>query len=65
MYSFRFSPRYALEALGLVAIVCFRWFLVLQRGSGAAVLPLLGTLALGAQRLLPALQQTTRLGQLE
>jgi ATP-binding cassette subfamily B protein len=31
--------------------------LVLQRGSGAAVIPLLGALALGAQRLLPALQQ--------
>ena len=49
-------PRYALGfrpvgdcfALGL---------LVFQRGSGAAVIPLLGALALGAQRLLPALQQ--------
>ena len=50
-------PRYALEALGLVAIAVLGGFLVLQRGSGAAVLPLLGTLALGAQRLLPALQQ--------
>jgi len=32
-------------------------FLALQRGSGTAVLPLLGALALGSQRLLPALQQ--------
>ena len=31
--------------------------LVLQRGAGADVIPLLGALALGAQRLLPALQQ--------
>ncbi|MDA7434757.1 ABC transporter ATP-binding protein/permease [Synechococcus sp. AH-601-J22] len=50
-------PRYALEALGMVAIALLGGFLVLQRGSGAAVIPLLGALALGAQRLLPALQQ--------
>jgi ABC-type multidrug transport system fused ATPase/permease subunit len=50
-------PRYALEALGLVAIAVLGGLLVLQRGSGASVIPLLGALALGAQRLLPALQQ--------
>jgi len=50
-------PRYALEALGMVAIALLGWLLVLQRGSGPAVIPLLGALALGAQRLLPALQQ--------
>ncbi len=50
-------PRYALEALGLVAIAVLGGLLLLQRGSGAAVIPLLGALALGAQRLLPALQQ--------
>ena len=50
-------PRYALEALGMVVIALFGGLLVFQRGSGAAVIPLLGTLALGAQRLLPALQQ--------
>lgn len=50
-------PRYALEALGLVTIAVLGGLLVLQRGSGAAVIPLLGALALGAQRLLPALQQ--------
>jgi ABC-type multidrug transport system fused ATPase/permease subunit len=50
-------PRYALEALGLVAIALLGGLLVLQRGSGAAVIPLLGAMALGAQRLLPALQQ--------
>ncbi|CRY91249.1 ABC transporter family protein [Synechococcus sp. WH 8103] len=50
-------PRYALEALGMVAISILGGLLVLQRGSGAAVIPLLGALALGAQRLLPALQQ--------
>ena len=50
-------PRYALEALGMVAIALLGGLLVLQRGSGATVIPLLGALALGAQRLLPALQQ--------
>lgn len=50
-------PRYGFEALGLVAIAVLGGLLVLQRGSGAAVVPLLGALALGAQRLLPALQQ--------
>ena len=50
-------PRYALEAMGMVGIALLGGLFVLQRGSGAAVIPLLGALALGAQRLLPALQQ--------
>ena len=51
------SPRFAIEALGMIAIALLGGLLVFQRGSGAAVIPLLGALALGAQRLLPALQQ--------
>jgi ATP-binding cassette subfamily B protein len=50
-------PRYALEALGMVAIALLGGLLVQQKGAGGAVIPLLGALALGAQRLLPALQQ--------
>ena len=50
-------PRYVVEALGMVAIALLGGFLVLQKGSGTAVIPLLGALALGAQRLLPSLQQ--------
>lgn len=50
-------PRYSLEALGMVAIALLGGLLVVQRGSGSEVIPLLGALALGAQRLLPALQQ--------
>lgn len=50
-------PRYSIEALGMVAIALLGGMLVVQRGSGTAVIPLLGALALGAQRLLPALQQ--------
>ena len=41
----------------MVAIALLGGILVLQRESGTAVIPLLGALALGAQRLLPALQQ--------
>lgn len=50
-------PRYSLEALGLLLIAFLALLLSLQRGSATAVVPLLGTLALGSQRLLPALQQ--------
>jgi len=50
-------PRYALEALGLVLITFLALLLSLQRGGSSTVIPLLGTLALGSQRLLPALQQ--------
>jgi ATP-binding cassette subfamily B protein len=41
----------------MLVIALLAGFLVLQKGSGAAALPLLGAFALGAQRLLPALQQ--------
>ena len=50
-------PRFALEALGLLAIAFLAIALVLSRGSGSAAIPLLGAFALGAQRLLPAMQQ--------
>ena len=41
----------------MVVISLLAGLLVLQRGSGSSVISLLGVLALGAQRLLPALQQ--------
>jgi ATP-binding cassette subfamily B protein len=50
-------PRYAVEALGLVAIALCACLLVFQKGSGNAAIPILGAMALGAQRLLPAFQQ--------
>jgi len=50
-------PRFALEALGLLLIAVLALLLSWQRGHSAGVIPLLGTLALGSQRLLPALQQ--------
>ena len=52
-------PRYAMEALSMVAIALLGALLVLRRG--VEVLPQFlsfGSIALGAQRLVPALQQT-------
>ncbi len=51
------SPRPAMEALGMVVIAALAYSLSRQSAGVAAALPVLGTLALGAQRLLPALQQ--------
>jgi ATP-binding cassette subfamily B protein len=51
------SPRFAIEASGMVLIAVFAYSLS-RSGSVATVFPVLGALALGAQRLLPALQQS-------
>jgi len=51
------SPRYVMEALGMVLIAVLAYGLSRQAGGIATALPVLGALALGAQRLLPALQQ--------
>lgn len=51
------SPRFAMEALGMVLIAALAYGLSRQPGGVASTLPVLGALALGAQRLLPALQQ--------
>jgi ABC-type multidrug transport system fused ATPase/permease subunit len=51
-------PRYVVEALALVSIACLGGFLVLQQPGEIDAIPLLGALGLGAQRLLPSLQQT-------
>lgn len=51
------SPRYAMEALGMALIATLAYQLSRQDGGVAAALPVLGALALGAQRMLPALQQ--------
>jgi len=52
------SPRYAMEALGMVLIAALAYGLSRQDGGVATALPVLGALAVGAQRMLPALQQT-------
>lgn len=51
------SPRFVMEALGMVLIIVLALVLSRQPGGVGAALPILGTLALGAQRLLPLLQQ--------
>ena len=51
------SPRPAMEALGMALIAGLAYALSRQSGGIATALPVLGALALGAQRLLPALQQ--------
>jgi ABC-type multidrug transport system fused ATPase/permease subunit len=51
------SPRFVMEALGMVLIAALAYGFSRQAGGVAAVLPILGALALGAQRLLPVLQQ--------
>ena len=50
-------PRPAMEALGMMLIATLAYALSRQVGGIATALPVLGALALGAQRLLPALQQ--------
>lgn len=50
-------PRYVLEALGMVVLALVGWLLVIQNGSSTTSVSLLGAIALGLQRLLPASQQ--------
>jgi ABC-type multidrug transport system fused ATPase/permease subunit len=51
------NPRFAMEALGMVLIAALAYGLSRRAGGVSTALPVLGTLALGAQRVLPALQQ--------
>jgi ABC-type multidrug transport system fused ATPase/permease subunit len=52
-----YSPRYVMEALGMVLIAALAFGISRTAHGIAAALPVLGALALGAQRLLPVLQQ--------
>jgi ATP-binding cassette subfamily B protein len=51
------SPRYGMEALGMLLISGLAYTLAQQPDGVARAIPVLGALALGAQRLLPVLQQ--------
>jgi len=51
------SPRYAIEALGMLLIAGLAYALARQPDGITKAIPVLGALALGAQRLLPVLQQ--------
>lgn len=51
------SPRYAMEAFGMLLIGVLAYSIANQADGIAKTIPILGALALGAQRLLPVLQQ--------
>jgi ATP-binding cassette subfamily B protein len=53
----RLSPRLAMEAFGMVLMGTLAYTLAIQPDGIEKAVPILGTLALGAQRLLPVLQQ--------
>ncbi|MCY7339134.1 MAG: ATP-binding cassette domain-containing protein, partial [Sphingomonas bacterium] len=51
------APRYLVEAVGLIVFTLLAIRLASGSGSVTAALPVLGALALGAQRMLPLVQQ--------
>lgn len=51
------APRYGVEALGMVLIAILAYVLSRQSDGVARAIPVLGALALGAQRMLPVMQQ--------
>lgn len=53
------SPRYLIEMIGMILVACLAFYLNQKNSENRAelVIPVLGALALGAQRLLPVLQQ--------
>ncbi|CAI8317071.1 MAG: Heterocyst differentiation ATP-binding protein HepA [Cellvibrionales bacterium UBA7375] len=50
-------PRYGVEALGISLIAVLAYLMVRSSGDFVDAIPVLGALAVGAQRLLPVLQQ--------
>jgi len=52
------GPKFVMEAFGVALIAVLAYSLSLQADGVGAAIPVLGALALGAQRLLPALQQS-------
>jgi ABC-type bacteriocin/lantibiotic exporter with double-glycine peptidase domain len=52
------SPRYGMEALGMILIAALAYALAQQADGITKAIPILGALAMGAQRLLPVLQQS-------
>ena len=51
------SPKYVIESLGIVLICILAFVLTGNSGGASSAIPILGAMALGAQRLLPVLQQ--------
>jgi ATP-binding cassette subfamily B protein len=51
------APKFTIEALGIVVIAAVAYSLSTRPGGIVTVIPILGALAIGAQKLLPVLQQ--------
>lgn len=51
------SPRYGVESLGIISIAFLSYYFALKPQGLTLIIPSLGAIALGAQRLLPVLQQ--------
>ena len=51
-------PRYAIEGFGLLFIACLSFLFLKSNIRSSEYIPILGALALGAQKLLPSMQQT-------
>jgi ABC-type multidrug transport system fused ATPase/permease subunit len=54
------SPRFLMEGVGMMLIAILAYSLSTQQGGMAAATPILGALAISAQKLLPAFQQAYR-----
>lgn len=50
-------PRFTMEIIGIVVIAFLAYYLTNKSGSIQTVLPILGAIGVGSQRLLPAIQQ--------
>ena len=51
------SPRYVIEAMGMILIAVLAYMLTFAEGGIMVAIPVLGALAVAAQKLLPTLQQ--------
>jgi len=51
------SPKFVMEAIGMTLIAWLAYLMTQQEGGMVTAIPMLGALALAAQRLLPTLQQ--------
>ncbi len=52
------SPRFIMESFGMVLIAGLAYYLFNNPDGGSKVIPILGVLALGAQKILPIMQQS-------
>jgi ATP-binding cassette, subfamily B, bacterial PglK len=53
----RGTPRFLIETMGMILIAMIALFIIDRSGDVSSSIPLLGTIALGSQKVLPLLQQ--------